>query len=90
MVMEEKVKNIRALIITAVEKYDLFNYDIKLIDDDDLKDYNNAMFQFYISYIENKLNNRGFIDDKEYLLEKKDYGLLITNKENELQDMIMY
>lgn len=87
---EDKVKNFRALLITMVDKYDLFSYDIKLIDVDDNKKFRGALFDFYISYLEKRLEERGYINDKDFEIEQKEYGILFKDKVKELEDMIMY
>jgi len=74
---------IKITIESIIKKYNLFSFNMPLIEKDDYIKFNNAVLDFYISYIFDKLNKCGIVRVDDNLVELKEYGILIKTKEFE-------
>jgi hypothetical protein len=74
---------IKITIESIIKKYNLFSFNMPLIEKDDYIKFNNAVLDFYISYIFDKLNKCGIVRVDDNLVELKEYGVLIKTKEFE-------
>ncbi len=81
-------KLVKITLETIIKKYNLFSFNIPIIEKNDYKKFHNALLEFYLSYLMNKIGKNNKVVVNEYSIEKKDYGILI--KTSEFEDVIYF